>query len=558
MALPRPDPERNRRIVGAVLYSLFMLAGAIALVFFFLVMPLASRDPGEEYMSMGIGALLAIPPLAIYLWIPRLIDRFDPEPWWALALVFGWGAIAACGVAATVNTGVDAVATSLGGAEAGKLVSACVSAPIVEEGMKGMAVFGVFYFLRREFDGVVDGVIYATFAALGFAAIENIIYYGAAAKSDAQGTALATTFLLRGVLAPWGHPLYTSMTGIGFGISRETHRPWLKWLAPLGGYCCAMTLHAFWNASANIPILFVLMLPLWLLFVLGFIGILIWLVVRKGRIIRAHLQDEVLVGTITREELALVCSPFGGLRATFGWGGAAGRRFVRATARLALCKWHAGRAIKGRARTVSADWILPLRQELFELRNQVSRSLGRPVPQPQAWGRARPTATGLAEPTAALSAGAAARMGTLNEPVLPSGPAHASRPSGATKRRCRLRSQKSRRAREGGGQRCGSPLRRAHRGPPLAVGADETAEEGATGHRDRQRTPRGSHQPFRGRHGNARACHGGDPHRRGRPLAGCHAHWPEAQRREAHVARGERCPRCDTHQIRRARLEQAW
>ena len=50
--------------------------------------------------------------------------------------------------------------------------------------MKGMAVFGVFFFLKREFDGVVDGVIYATFAALGFAATENIIYYANAVKAD--------------------------------------------------------------------------------------------------------------------------------------------------------------------------------------------------------------------------------------------------------------------------------------------------------------------------------------------------------------------------------------
>jgi hypothetical protein len=147
-----------------------------------------------------------------------------------------------------------------------------------------------------------------------------------------------------------------------------------------------MLLHCVWNASANVPVLFVLMLPLWLLFVASFIGILVWLVIRKGRIIRMHLQDEVLLGNLTREELALVGSPFGGLRAGFGWGGSAGRRFVRAATRLGLCKWHAGRAMKGsNKKTVSADWIVPLRQELFELRNEVSRALGRPVPQPQAW-----------------------------------------------------------------------------------------------------------------------------------------------------------------------------
>jgi RsiW-degrading membrane proteinase PrsW (M82 family) len=386
MALPRPDPERRRRVVGGVLYGLLMLAGAAALVFFFVLLPLDSPDPDAQFEAMGIGALCAIPPLAIYLWIPRLIDRFDPEPWWALALVLGWGAIAACGVAATVNTGVELAAMEIGGKEFAQVAGACFSAPIVEEGMKGLAVLGVFYFLRREFDGVVDGVIYATFAALGFAATENIIYYSNAVKADPEGSRLAATFVLRGVLAPWGHPLYTSMTGIGFGIARETNKTWLKWMAPLGGYCAAMFLHCMWNTASTISgFLFVLMLPMWLIFVAAFIGILIWLVVRKGRIIRMHLQDEVLLGTLTREELALATSPFGGLRATFGWGGKAGRKFVRAAARLGLSKWHAGRAMQGRKKTVSADWIVPLRQELAELRMEVARAMGRQVPMPNAW-----------------------------------------------------------------------------------------------------------------------------------------------------------------------------
>jgi RsiW-degrading membrane proteinase PrsW (M82 family) len=376
-----------------VLYVLFMLAGAGALAFFFLLLPLASKDPAGEYLSMAIGAACAVPPLVLYMWIPRLIDRYDPEPWWALALVLGWGAVAACGIACTVNTGVEVLATALGGKELAAVLGACISAPVVEEGMKGVAVLGVFVFLRREFDGVVDGVIYATFVALGFAATENIIYYAKAVGADGQGGDLAQTFLVRGILAPWGHPLYTSMTGIGFGIARETNRTWLKWLAPLGGYCAAMFLHATWNTAATLSgFLFVLMLPLWLLFVVAFLGILIALVARKGRIIRSHLQDEVLLGTITREELDLVCSPFGGLRASMTWGGAAGRRFVGAAARLGLSKWHAGRALQGRRKTVSADWIVPLRQELAELRMAVSRALGRQVPWPQAWAPPPPPA----------------------------------------------------------------------------------------------------------------------------------------------------------------------
>ena len=34
-------------------------------------------------------------------------------------------------------------------------------------------------FRRREFDGVVDGVVYAGLVAAGFAFTENILYFGA-------------------------------------------------------------------------------------------------------------------------------------------------------------------------------------------------------------------------------------------------------------------------------------------------------------------------------------------------------------------------------------------
>ena len=124
------------------------------------------------------------------------------------------------------------------------MLGACVSAPLVEEFFKGLAVFGMFFFVRREFDGVVDGIIYATFAALGFAAVENVMYYARAGLSEVlshQQGALTTTFLLARGASPWGHPLYTSMTGIGFGIARETKKPWLRWLAPSLGYMFAVS-----------------------------------------------------------------------------------------------------------------------------------------------------------------------------------------------------------------------------------------------------------------------------------------------------------------------------
>ncbi|MBX3217589.1 MAG: PrsW family intramembrane metalloprotease [Labilithrix sp.] len=391
----RRDPEATRRTIGIVLYVLGMLVGGFLLVAMLFFPALLSRDADVELTALLLGAVFALPMLVIYLWIPWIVDRYDPEPTWALAMTLAWGGIAACGFSALVNTTVHVLGNAAGGPVFGDVLSACISAPLIEELTKGMAVFFMFYFMRRQFDGVVDGVIYATFAALGFAAVENILYYGNAAKAEMlenkEGLFMGT-FFVRGILAPWGHPLYTSMIGLGFGVARETNKTWLKWMAPIGGFMFAAFLHSVWNTAATLSgNLVALMLPLWFLFVLAFFALVIYMVVRKGRIIRDHLRDEVLMGNMTPWELELVTSPIGRLRATFAWGGGAGRRFIDAAARLALSKWHTGRATQGRKLTVSADMIFPLRQELAKLRAEVARSLGRPVPQPQPWTPGQPT-----------------------------------------------------------------------------------------------------------------------------------------------------------------------
>jgi RsiW-degrading membrane proteinase PrsW (M82 family) len=383
------DPERTRRTVGTVLYVLAMLGGALLFVLVFVVAPLFElSDPGSYFGAMLMGAVMALPALGAYIWIPRIVDRYDPEPWWLLLGALGWGGIASCGFAAVINTAVGEVGEAAFGGGAGEVLAACVSAPIVEEGFKGLGVFGIYYFVRREFDGVVDGVIYAMFIALGFAAIENVIYYSRAVSTEmattGAGGALGVTFFVRGIVSPWGHPLFTSMTGIGFGIARETDKPHLRWLAPMGGYAAAVFLHSVWNTAGTIHAALVLvLLPLWIAAVVGFGFLLNWLVKRKGRIIRAFLQDEVLLGFLTPWELDLVSSRTPRMRANALYGGEAGKRFVDTASRLALSKWHAQRASRGRQKTVSFDLVVPLRQELAQTRAQIAQILRRPIEQPR-------------------------------------------------------------------------------------------------------------------------------------------------------------------------------
>lgn len=365
MALP--DPDKTRRTIGLWLFIVAVAVAAVLLVLEFLLPPLLSPDPVGNLTAMLVGALLAFPAAAMYLTVPRLLDRYDPEPWYALVGCLLWGGIVSCAFAAMINGLAAGVGAAIGGPGFGEVLSAVVSAPIVEEFFKCLGVWGVFFFLRREFDGVVDGIIYATFTALGFAAVENVIYYADAAMSGDEW--LARVVFLRGALSPWAHPVYTAMFGIGIGLARETRSPFVRWSAPAAGYAGAVFLHFVWNASATFGggVLWLLLLPLWLLFVLGFLVMIIVLVRRRGRIIRENLLDEVALGTIDRGELELVCSAFGLMRARMRHGDQ-GVDFVRATARLALSKWHTARALENQQRTFSMEFIVPLRERISQLR----------------------------------------------------------------------------------------------------------------------------------------------------------------------------------------------
>ncbi len=353
-----PDPDRGRRGVGLTLLIVGCVIGIVLNLLIF-VLPAVADPQFDVYMAkLARSALLAYLPVALYLSIPWLIDRYDPEPWWALAGVFAWGALFATGVSAIINT--------VNGALFGEFFSMAVSAPVFEEATKGMAILGLVVFLRREFDGAVDGIIYGIFAGIGFAATENVIYYMRFEKE------LDQIFVLRGVLTPWLHPLFTAMTGLGFGIAREHGARWAKVLFPVGGYLLGVFLHAWWNGIPQLfPAAFILNLLVGSMMALTLLIMVAVLVYRKGQTIKKFLQDEVLLGNISQEEFRLITSYGGRIRARMSWRGKPGADFVAAGARLALSKWHTARAMKGSKATLSMDFIVPLRQELGRLRNEM-------------------------------------------------------------------------------------------------------------------------------------------------------------------------------------------
>jgi RsiW-degrading membrane proteinase PrsW (M82 family) len=300
-----------RALRGALIGLLALVMAACGLVV------LASETSSTGVAGFLIGVGLAVLPLPVVIAALRWVDRYEPEPKALLAFAFFWGATVAALIAAVLNTASAIIVARTSDAGQGMATTAVLVAPWVEEAAKGAAVLAIFLFRRKEFDGIVDGIVLAGFTGVGFAFTENILYFGRAflAGHEELGVtgglfAAGTTFVLRGVLAPFAHPLFTTMTGIGLGIAARGRPGAARLVAPISGYLLAVALHAMWNyASLSglrgffLGYVFV-MVPVFLLT----LAVATWSRRREGAIVAAWLPIYVRAGWLADEDVAMIAS----------------------------------------------------------------------------------------------------------------------------------------------------------------------------------------------------------------------------------------------------------
>lgn len=373
IATVKPEESKTKMYVGIGVTIL-------AIVFLSLIVV------GIMFLSIGpiaavIAAVVAFVPAVLYL-LPFLwLDRYDPEPFWLLSLAFAWGALVAVVVSFILNTvfGIS-VAVAVGGEEGailGNVVGAVISAPVVEEGSKGVGLLILLIFFRRYFDDILDGIVFAGVIALGFATVENVLYYGRGLLGGGLG-GLVLLFFMRGILSPFAHVTFTAMTGIGCGISRESHNPFVKFALPIVGYIGAVTLHAIWNGMA---VLFglegfivgylILEIPFFLIFV-GFSFFIMW---RQNKILKDMLAIDIARGLIPQDHGEKAVSAF----KSTGWllsGIFSGKflprsRYLRAMGKLGLSYWHIQRATAAQGQTGSFQQNPILREEVLKWRDKV-------------------------------------------------------------------------------------------------------------------------------------------------------------------------------------------
>jgi RsiW-degrading membrane proteinase PrsW (M82 family) len=213
------------------------------------------------YAALAASTVLAVVPITI-LWY---LDRRERETPWLFATAFFWGAVIATALALPFNTAfsgaVDAwvmqnpVITEALGPDAATMISAPISAPVVEELTKALGVLLLFWLLRAEFDNMRDGFVYGALIGLGFTWFEAPLYVtqGYAEFGVAPwGMQLGWRYALFGF---GGHAMFTGIFGAFLGFAMQTRRRWLKVLAPLLGLLLGIAAHFLNNA---LPLFFAL------------------------------------------------------------------------------------------------------------------------------------------------------------------------------------------------------------------------------------------------------------------------------------------------------------
>lgn len=263
-----------------------------------------SPGMGSEAWTKGARwGLISLIPFAVAFMVS---DRWRPQRLWIWLLALGWGACVATFISMQVNTWAAGHLSIEGPGDPSTAARAAIFvAPFVEEATKGSVLFLLAILMRYQWVSRLTAVSLAGLAGIGFAYVENIIYYGRAYRYAAEtfgvvapDDALREIFFVRGVMTPFAHPLFTVMMGIGLGLALRTRSKTVRIVAPLIGFLAAAFLHMAFNATATLvqgPML-IMMWVTALLLVVRLIVMVVKDIRGQGRLVQARLTEYVQMG----------------------------------------------------------------------------------------------------------------------------------------------------------------------------------------------------------------------------------------------------------------------
>ena len=212
--------------------------------------------------------LAALVPAAFLMVQVYRLDRIEKEPAGLLLKLALFGALSGLAAGAIEGALTRVLDVTLGGGMLRLMLENFLAVALVEEACKRWVVLK-FAWRHAAFDYRFDAVVYCVFSALGFAALENILYVAE------YGFAVAVS---RALLSVPGHCFFAVYMGIYLGQAKMAERAMQWYYIELpdespGQYLRASLLvptllHGFWDFSLSVG--GGLMTVLFYLFVLAF------------------------------------------------------------------------------------------------------------------------------------------------------------------------------------------------------------------------------------------------------------------------------------------------
>jgi predicted ATPase/RsiW-degrading membrane proteinase PrsW (M82 family) len=300
------------------------------------------------FNNPGFYVTYALVQAVVVLLLIRLLDLYERKPLSLIAIMALWGGT---GAAVLALAGNELVQGLLSG-DAKDVFGDAISAPIVEESAKGLALIAALLVSRSIgrrfgvslFDGVSDGIVYGAAVGVGFAFTEDFFYFFDQARTQGLEAGANIFVARRDFFGPsmLHHALFSAALGAGLGLATWSKSRPARIGFPIIGLGVAMLMHAvnngfvelvlvrsyglsttaMWerdepvaaNVSSTADTASTVLFVIDYLYIAAFVlAMALWLRYQR-RVIESELAEEVETGLISAEERAVVSHNLSRLR----------------------------------------------------------------------------------------------------------------------------------------------------------------------------------------------------------------------------------------------------
>jgi RsiW-degrading membrane proteinase PrsW (M82 family) len=251
-----PPPQRES-VWQADLLSLVFLVAFVLIVY---NLEVWVKPVFTETTLILTGVILSLVPALVWLGFFYRRDRREPEPKTMVIQIFFLGGLLAAAIGIPLVENIFRISEWMYGSVWTRLLGGILIVGFTQEFLKYAAVRWTVY-KTDEFDEPVDGIIYATAAGLGYAAMLNILFVIESGGVDLGAGVLRITII------SLAHASFAGVVGYFLGLEKFQNKP--AWFTSLGVVIAAVLNGVFFTLRGSVIASGMAQANVWIGFVLA-------------------------------------------------------------------------------------------------------------------------------------------------------------------------------------------------------------------------------------------------------------------------------------------------